>query len=81
VNESLLSRIEIMFQIGTLQDPERQVQVFIDVIVEGTKLQRLEERPQIHDVEDVARRFPAKTETQVPERWKKVLDPSLLKGS
>jgi hypothetical protein len=78
VNESLLSRIEMMFQVDTLQDLERQVQVFIDVIVEGRKLQCLEERNQIHDI---GRCFPAKTETQVPEHWTKVLDPLLLKRS
>jgi hypothetical protein len=71
----------MMFQLGTLQDLERQVQVFIDIIVEGRKLQRLEERGQIHDVADVARCFQAKTETQVPEQWTKLQGPSLLKGS
>jgi hypothetical protein len=44
--EEILSRIDMMFHISLLQDLERQVKVFIDVIIEGRKLQRLEDRAQ-----------------------------------
>jgi hypothetical protein len=52
-NKETLSRIEMMFEIGPLKNLEQKVSVFIDVIMEGRKLQRLEERGQIPDVADL----------------------------
>jgi hypothetical protein len=52
-NEEILSRIEMMFEIDPLKDRERKVRVFIDAIVEGRKLQRLEKLGQIPDVADL----------------------------
>jgi hypothetical protein len=34
-DQEMLSRIEMMFEIGPLKDRERQVRVSVDVIVEG----------------------------------------------
>jgi hypothetical protein len=47
VNEEILTKFEDMFKRGTFQDLERYIKVFFDAIVEGSKLERREERGQV----------------------------------
>jgi hypothetical protein len=50
-NEAILSRIEEMVGFSTLSDLEKHIHVFIDTIVEGRKLFRLEDRGEIVEVD------------------------------
>jgi tubulin beta len=46
-NEAILTEFEERFKRGTFQNLERYIEVFIDAIVEGRKLERREERGQV----------------------------------